>query len=232
MKLTVKRLSLNVVQAGARERALVLLHFWGSSSREWSHVIEGSRAGHSMGDKTAQVLASRRPQGLRGLALVASAPASPMQISQALRDQMRGAYASRDSINWGLDNVLTGGPISENERELVVSDALRLAPAARDGWVEVARFLEPRDRTARRLEVSRVEDARSDRVRQLHGWNAHRLRLRRVLREHFGIDRLHAVGPDIGTSALLFAAAQKPTLFESLVVGSGAASMELTGGGR
>jgi len=50
------------------------------------------------------------------------------------------------------------------------------------------------------------------------------------LAEHFGIDRLHAVGPDVGTSALLFAAAQKPTLFESLVVGSGAASLELTGG--
>lgn len=50
------------------------------------------------------------------------------------------------------------------------------------------------------------------------------------LAEHFGIDRLHAVGPDVGTSALLFAAAQKPTLFESLVVGSGAASLELMGG--
>jgi len=50
------------------------------------------------------------------------------------------------------------------------------------------------------------------------------------LAEHFGMSRLHAVGPDVGTSALLFAAAQKPTLFESLVVGSGAASVELTGG--
>ena len=50
------------------------------------------------------------------------------------------------------------------------------------------------------------------------------------LAEHFGIDRLHAVGPDVGTSALLFAAAQKPTLFESVVIGSGAASPELAGG--
>lgn len=51
------------------------------------------------------------------------------------------------------------------------------------------------------------------------------------LAEHFGISRLHAVGPDVGTSALLFAAAQKPALFESLIIGSGAASPELTAGG-
>ena len=93
--------------------------------------------GHSMGGKTAQVLASRRPPGLRGLALVASSPASPMQISEAQRDQMRGAYASRDSINWGLDNVLTGSPISERDREVLVADALRLSPGARDGWIEI-----------------------------------------------------------------------------------------------
>jgi len=93
--------------------------------------------GHSMGGKTAQVLASRRPPGLRGLALVASSPPSPMRISQAQRDQMKGAYASRDSINWGLDNVLIGSPISDEDREMLVADALRLSPGARDGWIEV-----------------------------------------------------------------------------------------------
>jgi len=51
-----------------------------------------------------------------------------------------------------------------------------------------------------------------------------------TLAEHLGMNRLHAVGPDVGTSALLFAAAQKPALFESLIVGSGAASLELTAG--
>ena len=38
--------------------------------------------GHSMGGKTAQLLASRRPQGLRGLALVASSPPTPMATSE------------------------------------------------------------------------------------------------------------------------------------------------------
>ena len=42
---------------------------------------------------------------------------------------------------------------------------------------------------------------------------------------------MHAVGPDVGTSALLFAAVRNLGLFESLVVGSGATSPELAAGG-
>src|SRR4029077_2704696 len=51
------------------------------------------------------------------------------------------------------------------------------------------------------------------------------------LAEHLGVGRLHAVGPDVGSSALLFAAARKPALFESVVVGDGATSPELAGPG-
>lgn len=45
-----------------------------------------------------------------------------------------------------------------------------------------------------------------------------------------GLDRVHAVGPDVGTSAFLFAAQAQPKLFESLVVGSGATDTALTTG--
>jgi pimeloyl-ACP methyl ester carboxylesterase len=45
------------------------------------------------------------------------------------------------------------------------------------------------------------------------------------------IPRCHAIGPDIGTSAMLFAAAAKADLFESLTVGSGGAHMDLIGSG-
>jgi pimeloyl-ACP methyl ester carboxylesterase len=51
------------------------------------------------------------------------------------------------------------------------------------------------------------------------------------LAEHLGASRLHAVGPDVGTAALLFAAARKPDLFESVVVGAGGTSAELAGPG-
>ena len=44
----------------------------------------------------------------------------------------------------------------------------------------------------------------------------------RVVRE-FGLKRPHAVGPDIGTSTLLFAAAKHPGLLRSIVLGNGTA---------
>jgi pimeloyl-ACP methyl ester carboxylesterase len=43
----------------------------------------------------------------------------------------------------------------------------------------------------------------------------------------FGLERPHAIGPDIGTGALLFAAASHPGRLRSLVVGSGGASYPL-----
>jgi pimeloyl-ACP methyl ester carboxylesterase len=38
--------------------------------------------------------------------------------------------------------------------------------------------------------------------------------------QHFGLRHVHAVGPDIGTPVLLFAAQAYPDLFQSLVVGA------------
>ncbi len=43
----------------------------------------------------------------------------------------------------------------------------------------------------------------------------------------FGLELPHVVGPDIGTGALLFAAAAQPALFRSLVVGSGGSAFPL-----
>ena len=47
------------------------------------------------------------------------------------------------------------------------------------------------------------------------------------LADAFGLEQPHAVGPDIGTGALLFAAASHPHRFRSLVVGTGASSYPL-----
>lgn len=183
MKVAVNGINLNVSDDGSGDHALVFMHFWGGSSREWSAVIEGLSTryrcvaldargsglsdapesgyriadladdvqgviaamklesyvlvGHSMGGKTAQVLAARRPEGLKGLALVASSPASPMKIDAAQREQMKGAYTNAESVNWVLDNVLTSSPISDKDRETLVADALRTSSSAREGWVEV-----------------------------------------------------------------------------------------------
>src|ERR1700741_447939 len=45
--------------------------------------------------------------------------------------------------------------------------------------------------------------------------------------EEFGLTRPDAVGPDIGTSALLFTAAKHPDLLRSIVVGNGTAAVPL-----
>jgi pimeloyl-ACP methyl ester carboxylesterase len=48
----------------------------------------------------------------------------------------------------------------------------------------------------------------------------------------FGLEDPHAVGPDIGTGALLFAAASYPKRFRSIVVGSGGSAFPLQLGSR
>ena len=48
--------------------------------------------------------------------------------------------------------------------------------------------------------------------------------------DHFVINRIHAIAPDVGTLAILFAAAKKPALFESLTIGGGAMQPELAAG--
>jgi pimeloyl-ACP methyl ester carboxylesterase len=47
----------------------------------------------------------------------------------------------------------------------------------------------------------------------------------------FGLEHPHVIGPDIGTGAALFAAAQYPGRLRSLVVGSGGAAVPLQLGG-
>jgi pimeloyl-ACP methyl ester carboxylesterase len=49
--------------------------------------------------------------------------------------------------------------------------------------------------------------------------------------DSFGLESPHVVGPDIGTSASLFAATLEPGRFRSLVVGSGGAAVPLQLGG-
>ncbi|MGB7101387.1 MAG: alpha/beta hydrolase, partial [Xanthobacteraceae bacterium] len=50
------------------------------------------------------------------------------------------------------------------------------------------------------------------------------------LLEAFGIHQPHVAGPDVGTPALLFAAANHPGIFKSLIIGSGATDHTDIGG--
>lgn len=94
--------------------------------------------GHSMGGKVAQLLASRRPDGLRGLVLVAPSPPSPTRLSDAQRATLTGAYQTRESVSFVIDHVLTARPLSAVQREQVIEDSLRGAPQAKAAWPDIA----------------------------------------------------------------------------------------------
>jgi pimeloyl-ACP methyl ester carboxylesterase len=90
--------------------------------------------GHSMGGKVAQLMASRRPAGLAGLVLVAPSPPQPMAMPAPAREMMTGAYATRETVEATIDNVLTAKPLTAEDREQVISDSLRGAPPAKLAW--------------------------------------------------------------------------------------------------
>jgi pimeloyl-ACP methyl ester carboxylesterase len=94
--------------------------------------------GHSMGGKVAQLMASRRPKGLEGLVLVAPSPPTPMLLSEAERATLSSAYASRESVEFVIDHVLTARPLDAACREQVIEDSLKAAPQAKAAWPDVA----------------------------------------------------------------------------------------------
>ena len=94
--------------------------------------------GHSMGGKVAQLLASRRPGGLKGLVLVAPSPPSPPTAPPEQIEIMKLAYDSAESVGWVLDNVLTGRRLEGALREQVIEDSLRGAQLAKVAWPTVA----------------------------------------------------------------------------------------------
>lgn len=90
--------------------------------------------GHSMGGKAAQLLASRRPEGLAGLVLVAPSPPRPMTMPADAREMMANAYSSREAVEMTIDHVLTAKPLTPEDREQVIEDSLKGSPQAKAAW--------------------------------------------------------------------------------------------------
>ena len=89
--------------------------------------------GHSMGGKAAQLAASRRPDGLAGLVLIAPAPPRPAVDAQAA-DALSHAYDSRATVSDALQHVLTYRPLPAGLREQVITDSLAAGGDARLAW--------------------------------------------------------------------------------------------------
>jgi 3-oxoadipate enol-lactonase len=90
--------------------------------------------GHSMGGKVAQLLASRRPAGLKGLILVAPSPPSPTILSDEQREQMLHVFDSPESIAYARDHILSAMPLTNAQKERVIEDSLRGGAVAKDAW--------------------------------------------------------------------------------------------------
>jgi pimeloyl-ACP methyl ester carboxylesterase len=89
--------------------------------------------GHSMGGKVAQLLASRRPPGLRGLVLVAPASPAPQDIPEPGREAQLHAYDNRDTVLQAIA-FLTHKPLNEKLRSHVIEDSLRGSKPAKLAW--------------------------------------------------------------------------------------------------
>ena len=98
-------------------------------------VQEFVLVGHSMGGKVAQLVAARRPTGLRGLVLVGPAPARPgAEVTPGYQEQLSRAYDSVESTRMALEHVLTASALPADMREQVVVDSLASSPGARVEW--------------------------------------------------------------------------------------------------
>ena len=94
--------------------------------------------GHSMGGKVAQLLASRSPQGLAGLVLVAPSPPVSLNVPPDVFAAMERAYDSRASVEAAIDSMLTARRLSPAHRQQVIDDSLRGAPEAKAAWPRYA----------------------------------------------------------------------------------------------
>jgi pimeloyl-ACP methyl ester carboxylesterase len=90
-------------------------------------------AGHSMGGKVAQLVASRRPEGLAGLVLIAPAPPRPA-IDATAAEALSHAYDSRAAADGALQHALTHRALPADLREQVLANSLAAGEEARLAW--------------------------------------------------------------------------------------------------
>jgi pimeloyl-ACP methyl ester carboxylesterase len=105
--------------------------------------------GHSMGGKIAQILAGRRPAGLRAVVLVAPAPPTPLLVPDAQKRSMLASYTTPEGIGEALGRkVINHRPLTIEQRLLVTEDSLGGTEAAKTSWISQGMVLDITKQTA------------------------------------------------------------------------------------
>jgi pimeloyl-ACP methyl ester carboxylesterase len=103
--------------------------------------------GHSMGGKISQILAARRPVGLRAVVLVAPAPPTPLRVPEEQKRAMLKSYSTPEAIGDAL-NVITHRPLTIAQRQQVAEDSVGGAESAKVAWVSQGMGLDISEQTA------------------------------------------------------------------------------------
>jgi 3-oxoadipate enol-lactonase len=100
------------------------------------HIKNLILVGHSMGGKVAQLIAGRNVFGsqLKGMVLIAPAPPTPLQLPEDMREQQRAAYATYQSAEFVIRNVLTSKSLSDATVQMLVQDMLKGNKFSREAW--------------------------------------------------------------------------------------------------
>jgi len=103
--------------------------------------------GHSMGGKIAQILAGRRPNGLRAVVLVGPAPPTPLHVPEAQKQNILANYTTPEGIGEVL-KVINHRPLTIAQRLQVTEDTLGGAEGAKVAWLSQGMALDISEQTA------------------------------------------------------------------------------------
>lgn len=91
--------------------------------------------GHSMGGKVAQIVATHKPAGLKGLLLVAPAPPTPLNKPKEEREFVLSNLDSREGVEAILP-ILAHKALKSKHRELVIANTVVGDPLAKRSWCD------------------------------------------------------------------------------------------------
>jgi pimeloyl-ACP methyl ester carboxylesterase len=97
--------------------------------------------GHSMGGKIAQIMAGRRPNGLRSVVLVGTAPPTPLLVPEEQKRMMMNSYTTPEGIVDAL-KIISHRSLTIEQRLQVTEDSLGGAAGAKLTWVSQGMLLD------------------------------------------------------------------------------------------